>query len=131
MGNVARYSTDGLFSLISDKPRRGRRTNAEHAIGFYRYMLSLNDEGEDGDDEKEDEAKPAPKRKRVSKRVETSEEETEGSVLSMDSEEFLNQHNDLCEVCNDAGELICCSTCNLVFHQKCIRPVVKRLPSGE
>lgn len=52
----------------------------------------------------------------------------EESILSMDSEEFRNEHNDLCEVCNDVGELICCSTCNLVFHLECIRPPTTRLP---
>ena len=33
-----------------------------------------------------------------------------------DEKDFLDQHNDACEVCNQPGELLCCSTCNLVFH---------------
>jgi hypothetical protein len=75
----------------------------------------------------------APRKPKESKphtmRVRHIEEVGDGaSVESMDSEEFLNQHNDLCEVCNDAGELVCCSTCNLVFHLACIRPPTSRYP---
>ena len=32
------------------------------------------------------------------------------------------QHNDLCEVCAQPGELLSCTTCNLVFHTHCTRP---------
>lgn len=32
------------------------------------------------------------------------------------------QHNDLCEVCAQPGELLSCATCNLVFHTHCTRP---------
>ena len=33
-----------------------------------------------------------------------------------DSNGFFSQHNDICEVCNEPGELLCCGSCNLVFH---------------
>ena len=39
-----------------------------------------------------------------------------------DDDDFFAQHNDLCEVCANPGELLCCSTCNLVFHLQCTRP---------
>jgi hypothetical protein len=52
------------------------------------------------------------------------------SLDSMNSEEFLNQHNDTCDVCSLGGELLCCSTCNLVFHLECVRPTLKELPPG-
>lgn len=52
------------------------------------------------------------------------------SLESMNSEEFLNQHNDTCDVCSLGGELLCCSTCNLVFHLECVRPMLKELPPG-
>jgi len=42
----------------------------------------------------------------------------------MSEQEFLEQHNDLCEVCNTPGELLCCATCNLVFHVECARPKI-------
>ena len=45
-------------------------------------------------------------------------EEEEG----VEDDDFFAQHNDLCEVCANPGELLCCSTCNLVFHLQCTRP---------
>lgn len=59
------------------------------------------------------------------------EEEEEKTIESMDSQEFLNQHNDECDVCNLGGELLCCSTCTLVFHVECVRPRLEELPDGE
>ena len=37
-----------------------------------------------------------------------------------DEEEKVDQHNDLCHVCSEGGEVMCCDTCTLVFHPKCI-----------
>jgi len=117
-------------SLVRKIPRPGRKTNAEHAIAFYRHVLALNEGEEESEEEEEvsetEEEKPKasnkPRKMRVLKQDESA------SLSSMDSEEFREQHNDLCEVCNDAGELICCSTCNLVFHLHCIRPPTTRFP---
>lgn len=134
--------------LVRKIPRPGRKTNAEHAIAFYRYVLSLNEGDVAVEESEEDASKSAeesvkkprtplePKvfksrmQQRVSKRKRGSGDEKAetASIMSMDSEEFRDQHNDLCEVCNDAGELICCSTCNLVFHLQCIRPPTTRFP---
>lgn len=41
------------------------------------------------------------------------------------------QHNDLCETCGQGGELLCCSTCNLVFHLECSRPQLTELPPDD
>merc|ERR1712194_811250 len=41
------------------------------------------------------------------------------------------QHNDLCEMCGQVGELLCCSTCNLVFHLGCTRPKLTELPADD
>ena len=57
--------------------------------------------------------------------VEKKEEEEESS---MGTEEFNAQHNDLCDVCDGTGELLMCSTCNLVFHLECVRPIMTELP---
>ena len=62
---------------------------------------------------------------------ESSREGEDKTVESMDSQEFLNNHNDLCDVCNEGGELLCCSTCNLVFHLECVRPTLEQVPDGE
>lgn len=40
-------------------------------------------------------------------------------------------HNDLCEVCSHGGDLLCCDTCSLVFHTKCLRPELKEVPKGD
>ena len=41
------------------------------------------------------------------------------------------QHNDLCETCGKGGELLCCSTCNLVFHLGCTRPKLDQIPPDD
>jgi len=41
------------------------------------------------------------------------------------------QHNDLCETCGEAGELLCCSSCNLVFHLGCTRPKLEQVPDDD
>lgn len=41
-----------------------------------------------------------------------------------------DQHNEVCEVCELGGELICCDTCSLVFHVKCVRPILNNIPRG-
>ena len=42
-----------------------------------------------------------------------------------------NFHNDICECCGGLGELLCCSTCNLVYHIECTRPMLSELPEGD
>ena len=39
--------------------------------------------------------------------------------------DFFDQRNDSCDLCNQGGNLLCCETCNLVFHLHCIRPKLK------
>ena len=41
-----------------------------------------------------------------------------------------DEHNDMCEVCVTGGDLLCCDTCNLVFHLRCVRPKLTVLPKG-
>ena len=43
-------------------------------------------------------------------------------------QEFYDMHNDLCEVCSEPGKLLCCATCNLVFHRECTRPELDKEP---
>ena len=135
---IHHYSLHVIYSLVRKVPRPGRKTHAENAISFYRHVLAMNEgkvEPEAKDPppvKKEAPRKPKESNKPHTMRVRNVEEIAKSgdgaSVASMDSEEFLSQHNDLCEVCNDAGELVCCSTCNLVFHLACIRPPTSRYP---
>lgn len=41
------------------------------------------------------------------------------------------EHNDACESCGLGGDLLCCSTCNLVFHTGCTLPVLESVPEGD
>jgi len=41
-----------------------------------------------------------------------------------------DNHNDACEVCEKGGDLLCCDTCSLVFHLKCVRPKISEVPRG-
>ncbi|KAL3801016.1 hypothetical protein HJC23_002309 [Cyclotella cryptica] len=52
-------------------------------------------------------------------------------TVILNEEDFFDQHNDLCEVCNLPGELLCCATCNLVFHTKCARPKLVKEPDDD
>ena len=92
----------------------GRKSNAEHAINFYEYVLQMNTQDDDGDDDDND-----------------GEETKDNDDVSMDSQEFLDQHNDLCELCSEGGDLLCCSTCNLVFHLGCTRPKLAKVPTKD
>jgi len=55
-------------------------------------------------------------------------EKVENEELAYEPVEIT--HNDSCEVCGTGGDLICCSTCNLVFHLGCTRPQLTEVPEG-
>jgi hypothetical protein len=55
----------------------------------------------------------------------------DSSSSSEDDESIKAQHNDLCEVCNQPGELLCCDTCSLVFHTSCYRPKMTCMPAED
>lgn len=42
----------------------------------------------------------------------------------------IDDHDEICEVCEKGGDLLCCDTCTLVFHLKCIRPKLSVVPKG-
>ena len=46
--------------------------------------------------------------------------EPSNEPINLDEQFFIDQHNDLCEVCNQPGFLLCCEKCNLVFHMPCV-----------
>jgi hypothetical protein len=39
-------------------------------------------------------------------------------------------NNDVCEICSEGGDLICCDGCPRVFHTHCLNPPMKRIPKG-
>lgn len=42
----------------------------------------------------------------------------------------VDQHNEICEVCEKPGDLLCCDSCSLVFHLSCLRPKITHIPKG-
>lgn len=138
---------------LERKTGPGRKSNAEHAIHFYEYLLELvengEEEGEDiGDadsissasnkDEAEHERNVESVNKNTLKDENNATEAQEDSVKSeldeassMDTATFVKAHNDLCEVCDEAGDLLMCETCNLVFHVACVRPALETLPEQD
>lgn len=122
---VLNQTISALGDIIGEKQRSGpgRKSNAEHALSFYRHVLTLT--------EQEDTTHQMDRAKRADEKKDDEENKTDCDDTddsSMDSVDFLDQHNDLCEVCNLGGELLCCSTCNLVFHLSCHRPILKQEP---
>ena len=58
-----------------------------------------------------------------------AELEKKGDMVREAADEI--EHNDLCETCGSPGDLLCCSTCNLVFHLGCTRPKLERVPQDD
>ena len=46
------------------------------------------------------------------------------------NKEDVDEHNEVCEVCEIAGDLLCCETCTLVYHLSCLRPKITSVPKG-
>ena len=40
-------------------------------------------------------------------------------------------HNEICDVCSSGGDLLCCDTCTLVFHLRCLRPKLTAIPESD
>ena len=61
---------------------------------------------------------------------EVSVDEEEARVF-LNEQDFFDQHNDCREVCNQPGKVLCCATCNLVFHVNCARPKLQEEPPND
>jgi len=57
--------------------------------------------------------------------------EAGGASNFLDKQDFFDQHNNLCEVCNQPGVVLCCATCNLVCHMHCARPKLQEEPPND
>jgi hypothetical protein len=148
-----RLLCDAFSSADKQKTGPGRKSNAEHAIAFYEYVLETLTEDKEGEGkqntdgssneserptevvveqpvkkrgrgrppknrpkveetpkstEKEDKRKSPKGDKKNAREEENATKDAELdkgddnsiSVASMDTAEFINQHNDLCEICS-------------------------------
>jgi hypothetical protein len=48
----------------------------------------------------------------------------------METTSLAYKHNDCCSVCSYGGVLLCCDTCNQVFHHSCLIPKMDNIPEG-
>lgn len=51
--------------------------------------------------------------------------------VSNNSASSSDDHNEVCDVCEKGGDLLCCDTCSLVFHLGCLRPKMSVIPKGK
>lgn len=52
--------------------------------------------------------------------------------MVLKEQDFYDQHNELCKVvCNQPGMVLCCTTCNLVFHMHWARPKLQEEPPND
>jgi len=134
---------EGFIAALVNKReefRREKKTGAgcaTEAIEFYQFVLGKNTSWKakagkkPGDNKNLDEPPLRPSKDDDDDDDQEEEEDEEDDQEEDDQEEdddFLAEHNDICEVCTAGGELLCCATCNLVFHLKCVRPVLKSIP---
>ena len=59
---------------------------------------------------------------------EVSEEEEGEDSEEEEEAEIESDHESLCHVCEEDGELICCDQCPKVYHLDCHEPAIRRLP---
>lgn len=117
---------DKIRSLHAIEPKigPGRKSNAEHALHFYQYLLETI---------KRSEAKP-----KADAGDMTTDEEAERSDAEEEAGEEtpeprarvpLTAEQGLCDVCHEPeGEMITCDECHLRFHVPCSRPVIDEPP---
>ncbi|GAX16085.1 E3 ubiquitin-protein ligase UHRF2 [Fistulifera solaris] len=114
---------------FTPKAGPGRKTNTEHAIAFYEYLLEKldaqradeetirnKDESEDDEEEEEEDTE------------DLSLQSCEITSLAKKSD-ARNEH--LCSVCDEPGEFVTCSECNLHFHKTCVRPTMTTPPEDK
>ena len=67
--------------------------------------------------------------KEISTAIKNEAEETTVSKPGPRSKSnVIDEHNEVCEVCDTGGDLLCCETCTLVYHISCLRPKINSIP---
>jgi hypothetical protein len=144
---------------IHPKSGPGRKSNAVHALLFYEYLVDRASHGGaaggdggrrrifganyyegngDGGGGGEDEI--IAHRKTSDGATMAGNEEVDDRMAMLSDGEFVRQHRNVCEVCEEPASphpapvgnpLLLCSTCDLAFHVPCSRPVLDTLPPDD
>jgi len=117
--------------------RKEKKTGAgcaTEAIEFYQFVLGKNAswKAKAGKKTSKDTNSPTRSPSKDEEAEEVDDDDDGDANVDGDGDvtddEFLEEHNDICEVCGVGGELLCCTTCNLVFHLSCVSPSLKSMP---
>lgn len=143
-----------LFSIVARNIHR-KTSHMEAARDFYKFALELNSSSTSKNksfvpDKKLKSLPPTVLEPKLSSPTKQLKRDGRGRFISTSSPDmnpnksdnagkhhtlsptaFLAAHDDYCKVCEYGGELICCATCNLVFHLECLRPKLMKLPPGK
>jgi PHD-finger len=109
--HISKYSNLGLPVLDVSRAFEIAAANQE-------VTVDSNDSDADGNPQQE-------KQQRISTRI------CIGSSKETSLRKKEDDHNEVCEVCEKGGDLLCCDTCSLVFHLGCIRPKIVSIPKGK
>mmetsp|Transcript_7715 Transcript_7715/g.11895 ORF Transcript_7715/g.11895 Transcript_7715/m.11895 type:complete len:1482 (-) Transcript_7715:1929-6374(-) len=133
--DIEQMERDGMGRFMGKKEGDSSSSSEEEEEVVEEEAAAKEEDEEEAVEEDEDYEEP-PKKRRPGRPARKTTKLPDSSTASappkkdkppqkmMSEEEFLEQHNDLCEVCNTPGELLCCATCNLVFHVECARPKI-------
>ena len=111
---LARSGLLEASSALSENDGRSRRTPAS-AMGLKRAKAPP----------------PSVPPRRKSSRIAKEPFESPSISPSHDIVDFFEQHNDVCEVCNMGGTLLCCANCTLAFHMLCTLPKLMEEPPDD
>jgi len=73
-------------------------------------------------------AKPGAQQQRQKQQQQQSPPQQQQEQQQQQQQQQQDQHNDACEVCDQVGDLLCCDTCTLVYHVRCLDPPLKKVP---
>ncbi|GKY95162.1 hypothetical protein MPSEU_000479700 [Mayamaea pseudoterrestris] len=111
----------------------GRKSNAEHAIAFYEYLLDLVMQGWSEEDFAEIPLTEPKTKEWTPPAAAEAEIDEEQAHSSQQTRQLV--HNNRCEVCdkvrNDKAIIVECSTCPRIFHAACHRPLKEHAVDGE
>lgn len=56
--------------------------------------------------------------------------EVADKYLKRGLKKWNGDYNEVCEICDEGGDILLCDFCNLVFHPECFIPPIRKIPEG-